>query len=453
MVLGSRAVQACVAAASVLVPAVDAFPTAENFAKLIRYNPGLDDASAHFAKIQEELVRLKEKRLLFDPLTEPIDVTGEHAFQPPDFDAGDQRGPCPGLNALANHNYIPHDGVVGFVDLIDALNTVLGMGIDLATVLAIMGTVGVGNPVSLTPGFSIGGAPPDSNLFASNILGNLLGLLGKPRGLVGSHNWIEGDSSNTRDDLYVTGDASTMNMTLFMMAYNGAEGDVITMEDIGNRAAERFQESISINPYFYYGPYTGLVARNAGYAFAGRILSNHSSEFPGGQLTKDVFKSFFAVTEDANGELVYKKGEERIPENWYRTPVDYGLVSLNLDLVAWVLAHPELGSVGGNMGEVDTFAGVDLADVTGGVLNAASLLEGNNLFCFALEIVKTFAPNALAPVFKSLEAPLKLINDAVVGPLLDIGCPAFQDLTMGGEDLFSGLSGKFPGANKSGSAL
>jgi hypothetical protein len=70
------------------------------------------------------------------------------------------------------------------------------------------------------------------------------------------------------------------------MAYDGAEGDVITMEDIGNRAAARFRESIEINPYFYYGPYTGLVARNAGYAFAGRILSNHSKEFPGGQLSK-----------------------------------------------------------------------------------------------------------------------------------------------------------------------
>lgn len=75
MFIRSRAVQACVVAASVLSPAVDAFPTAENFAKLIRYNPGLDDASAHFAKVQEELVKLREKRLLFDPLTDPIDST------------------------------------------------------------------------------------------------------------------------------------------------------------------------------------------------------------------------------------------------------------------------------------------------------------------------------------------------------------------------------------------
>lgn len=168
---------------------------------------------------------------------------------------------------------------------------------------------------------------------------------------------------------------------------------------------------------------------------------------------KDVFKSFFAVNDDENGEMVYNKGWERIPENWYRTPVDYGLVSLNLDLVSWVLQHPELASVGGNMGKVNSFAGVDLHDVTGGILNATSLLEGNNLFCFSLEIVKTFAPNALAPIFKSLEVPLQMINDAVVGPLLDISCPAFQDLTMEGDDFFTGLSNKYPGANKTGSAL
>lgn len=36
-------------------------------------------------------------------------VSGEHVFVPPSD--GDQRGPCPGLNALANHNYINHNGV------------------------------------------------------------------------------------------------------------------------------------------------------------------------------------------------------------------------------------------------------------------------------------------------------------------------------------------------------
>jgi hypothetical protein len=40
-------------------------------------------------------------------------VSGEHSFIPPDFENGAQRGPCPGLNALANHGYIPRDGIVG----------------------------------------------------------------------------------------------------------------------------------------------------------------------------------------------------------------------------------------------------------------------------------------------------------------------------------------------------
>lgn len=53
-------------------------------------------------------------------------------------------------------------------------NVVYGMGVDLATVLAIMGTVWTGDPLSLDPSFSIGGPDPGVN----NLLGNLGGLLG-----------------------------------------------------------------------------------------------------------------------------------------------------------------------------------------------------------------------------------------------------------------------------------
>ena len=49
----------------------------------------------------------------------------------------------------------------------------LGLGVDVASVLAILGTIEVGNPLSLNPGFSIGGQSSKD----SNLLGNLLGLL------------------------------------------------------------------------------------------------------------------------------------------------------------------------------------------------------------------------------------------------------------------------------------
>lgn len=80
-----------------------------------------------------------------------VSNTGKHAFVAPGN--GDLRGPCPGLNAMANHGYIPHNGVAtvtqfiqGTYDgkslcyLIDSYLiliqiTVFGMGVDLGASL------------------------------------------------------------------------------------------------------------------------------------------------------------------------------------------------------------------------------------------------------------------------------------------------------------------------------
>ena len=59
----------------------------------------------------------------FDPSTQYVSTTGPHAFVAPDLTGGDQRGPCPGLNALANHGYLPHDGVADIPTIIDAVET------------------------------------------------------------------------------------------------------------------------------------------------------------------------------------------------------------------------------------------------------------------------------------------------------------------------------------------
>lgn len=153
------------------------------------------------------------------------------------------------------------------------------------------------------------------------------------------------------------------------------------------------------------------------------------------------------------GELEYRRGWERIPENWYRIPVDYSLAELNVDLVGWTMKHPELASVGGNLGKVDSFAGLDLSNITSGIINSKSFLEGNNALCFALNIVKTFAPNSLSGLFSILEKPLELINNAILDPLLNLNCPSFKDLEAGGDNILSGLLEKYPGAKMAGYAL
>lgn len=44
-----------------------------------------------------------KRQATFDPSTQYVSTTGKYAWVAPDFALGDQRGPCPGLNALANH--------------------------------------------------------------------------------------------------------------------------------------------------------------------------------------------------------------------------------------------------------------------------------------------------------------------------------------------------------------
>ncbi|CAG7998851.1 unnamed protein product [Penicillium salamii] len=414
---------------------------------------GHNDHSAHqalhkrcpYADSQAHAETKVDKRFLLDSMKSPVDVTGEHAFQPPNFENGDQRGPCPGLNALANHAYIPRDGVVSFANVITAINEVYGMGVDLATILAIMGTVWTGDPLSLDPRFSIGGRDTGVN----NLLNNLGGLLGEPQGLIGSHNFIESDSSNTRDDLYVTGNSHTLNMDKFMTWYNMSTDGTFDMDLMAKRAKIRFDESIQTNPDFYYGPVTGLIARNAGYLFSGRLFRNHSIENPEGVLTKSHVRSFYGIQGD-EGNLTYREGWERIPDNWYKTPVDWGLVQLNLDTIDWILKYPELGSIGGNTGTVNSFAGVDPADLTGGVLNLTTLLEGNNLLCFVFEVLKFASPNALGGLYSTLAGPLEFVTNILSVPLLNLTCPAFKDLQMGGKPIWEALKDDFPGAMKSG---
>lgn len=192
---------------------------------------------------------LHTKKLLLDLSGQPIEVTGDHEFIPPNFEAGDQRGPCPGLNALANHGYISRDGVTSLAESILASNTVYGMGLDIAGYLSTLATVFVGNPLSLNPGYSIAYADPRSQ----NLLGNALGLLGTPAGLNGSHNLIEADSSNTRTDLYLGGDASTMDLAQFKKMYDMfADEDVSAFDVFTQRAADRFHDSVMTNPDYYY---------------------------------------------------------------------------------------------------------------------------------------------------------------------------------------------------------
>lgn len=90
----------------------------------------------------------------------------------------------------------------------------------------------------------------------------------------------------------------------------------------------------------------------------------------------------------------HSPGQERIPLNWYRRPTtnQYNLVEVVADLVISNAAYPGILRIGGNTGTTDSFTGVDLQDLTGGVFNSETLLDGNSGACFLYQATLAAMP-------------------------------------------------------------
>lgn len=61
----------------------------------------------------------------FNAAQQHVSTTGQYAFVAPR--AGDARGECPGLNAMANHGYLPHNGVATVQQFVTGTYQVFGM--------------------------------------------------------------------------------------------------------------------------------------------------------------------------------------------------------------------------------------------------------------------------------------------------------------------------------------
>ncbi|KAL1606244.1 hypothetical protein SLS60_003646 [Paraconiothyrium brasiliense] len=188
-------------------------------------------------------------------------------------------------------------------------------------------------------------------------------------------------------------------------------------------------------------------------------MSNHSETNPGGTLTRDVLKSFYSVTGEP-GSFAWKPGHERIPDNWYKRPDSFGLEDIGFDAQVNNLMYPGQISLGGNTGKVNTFTGVDLGNLvslsfsvadlkefanlnndfqTGGVFNAANLLQGNNFACFMLQATQQAVPGQLSGLLGNIGALVQWLADQL-GPITkQLGCP---QLDVFKKELFA----PFPGA-------
>lgn len=168
----------------------------------------------------------------------PADGDTAHYFVVPGDN--DIRGPCPGLNTAANHNFLSHDGITNFNELVDAQQNVYNVGYDLAVLLAVLGIQADGDVV--TTKLSIGCDATSRTA--------LLGVLGSQPGLNG-HNKFEGDSSLTRNDYFLAnGDDYSFNGTLFAEMKSFADtvsGGKFDRDAIAAYRSKRYDESLATN--------------------------------------------------------------------------------------------------------------------------------------------------------------------------------------------------------------
>ncbi|KAF2763409.1 Cloroperoxidase [Pseudovirgaria hyperparasitica] len=355
----------------------------------------------------------------FDAADQYVDVSdgSGHEFLPPG--PNDLRGQCPGLNAAANHGFLPRNGRTTPLQTSKGLEEAYNMSPELAIGLSAISILLSGDIPTLT--WSIGGAFPAS----------LPLLLGEPQGLLGTHNKYEGDASIVRGDAYL----NNGNVGVFQkrswdnLMKTIGEGNDLTLDLVNDHNQVMHEYSLNNNGYYFAGPFSGLVTP-AAHNFVVNFMSNHSAEQPGGFLSKEVLRSFFAVEGD-DTNYVHHRGQERIPENWYKRPggLDrYNIVDVGLDLVAGAINYGDLLAIGGNTGKPNTFTGVNVGDLTGGVFNAATLLEGNNLMCFLVQAATAANVDELSKLENLLGDLLNPVLDMLSDMIVGLTCPQLKSL-------------------------
>ncbi|KAG9249323.1 hypothetical protein BJ878DRAFT_579585 [Calycina marina] len=350
-----------------------------------------------------------------------VSNTGAHAFEAPE--PKDLCGPCSGLNAMANHSYLPHNRVAMISQFVQGTYDVFAYG-------AVMDG-------GLTS-WSIRD-PPSSSLLSS------FGLLGTPQGISGSHNKYEADASPTRHVLY--GDAGN-DYKLILHQFNklcnsSLWPDGYDLSTLITFRAKRFKESQDTNPYFFNGPFIGVAVQPAAYIFIYRFMSNKSTDFPEGYLNAGVLKTFSSITGDSSASFKWTEGYESIPDSWCKPAIgdEYTISYFQSDLVAAALDYSQLLDVGGNTGTVDSFTGVDVQALTGGVFNTATLAEGNNAFCFAFQFAQQVAPDLLKGLFSAVTKPLDQLSGAISTVLAALSCPQLEPIDCAQFSHYPGSTG------------
>ncbi|MCJ1454642.1 hypothetical protein MMC28_004995 [Mycoblastus sanguinarius] len=313
----------------------------------------------------------------------PADGDDAHAFVPPG--PNDIRGPCPGLNTAANHNFISHDGVTNLAELLDAQQNIWNAGYDLAMALAVIGIGLTGDPV--TTKMSIGCDATSRTSAVGSLLGEELGI--------DAHNKFEADTSLSRSDFFLQEPNDfTFNGTLFEMMFTTTQGN-FGLPQMVDFMSMRYKQSTAENPNFYFGPKVVLLYGAASFLF--RLFPNFSGDVGAPNLM--VVGSFFGAEQE--GDTFKFNGGEAIPDEWHNRLTPLTLANVAADFATMYSMNPVL--LGGNAGQVNDFDALGASgDGVTGVTNSLLSTNPNDFICLIYQIATEDVPSNLQGTLGSL---------------------------------------------------
>ncbi|ROW05749.1 hypothetical protein VMCG_05188 [Cytospora schulzeri] len=348
----------------------------------------------------------------------------EYPFQAPG--STDQRGPCPGLNTLANHGYIPRTGIATVGEIVFATQRVFNMEADLSNLLSVGGALDGGDILSTT--MSIGG--PDDRVGLLD--GTLNDIFGTPSGISGHGKFNEGDASATREDFYLNGDDITFQPSLFKQMHQKAleiGNGTYSVDVVKAHFASRYADSKAENSQFYFNVPSAAVVMGAYYFIPG-FFSNGTIG-AGGIANEASITSFYGAKPVDSSPGAWKKTDleythvpERIPENWYRrgTPMTVAeAVGGILDV--YLYATPALGGAGANNSFV------------AGPVSLPTDVQG--LSCFLYNAIYANFPAELFNVVTGLQTVLNFVSGLIVPGYQALGCSINFPDTSGTEKMTS----------------
>ncbi|TKA25221.1 hypothetical protein B0A50_05919 [Salinomyces thailandicus] len=325
-----------------------------------------------------------------------------HYFVPPNPDT-DIRGPCPGLNAAANHNFLAHDGITTFSELVDAQQNVYNVDYDLANLLAVLGlTITDGDLV--TEKLSIGCDATSRTSFSPALTGSEPGLDG--------HNKFEADTSLTRNDFFTGGgDNYNFNGTLFGYMADACDGN-FNRENLGKYREQRYLQSRAENPNFYFGPFSLLLFGAASFLY--ELMPSGTRNYAPDLYT---ISSFFGAVQQDDGSWTFGEGE-KIPDNWTNRVEPYSNSDVTREIVTMYLVAPVLfgGSTGPN-----TFNAIDFESIQDGTLNVG--VNPADTSCLLYQLATERVPSYLNSVVTPTVEALSFVASKLDPMFENLGCP------------------------------